>query len=60
LVDALAHRYGTDPLTVLDWDPLRISAALSCMRTHQAHAASMIERTARHGMVFPAVILGGG
>lgn len=58
MLDAVARRYGTDPWTVLGWDPWRLSYNVHCMQV-AADAASGRMRQIQNsgGMIFPTVVL---
>lgn len=69
MLDALGHRYGTDPFTIVmgpdvagagAWSAERMAFNLACMQQAQATASQMVERiNAGGGMVFPVISLGG-
>ena len=40
VLDQLAHRYHTDPASVLLWDPERLGIALVCLRRRDDHLLS--------------------
>jgi len=61
MVDRVARRYGTDPWTVLHWEPARLAVAIECVAAADAESAQRIERTnAAGGIVWPVVVVGGG
>jgi hypothetical protein len=51
----LAVSYGTDPYTVLTWDPLRV--AINCAAYDQA-AATLAQMGDRGGAAVPVVVMG--
>lgn len=46
LIDAIASRYGTDPLSVMRWDPERMGFAMVCMRAVDAKSARALKNGA--------------
>ena len=56
LLDALARRYHTDPLTVLEWDSERLAFAVACYEQAMASADQMSQN--KDATVFPVVIIG--
>lgn len=48
MADTLARRYGTDPLTVASWDPVRLAFAVSCAAAGVA-AQQRAEAEAKRG-----------
>ena len=57
LLDALAARYHTDPWSVLDWSPERLTFNAMCLDQAKATASQTIKRV---GGAFPVVVVGGG
>lgn len=50
-MDGIAHRYHSDPLTVLGWDPLRLGAAIRA-RHHGAEMERQAMEEARREAEF--------
>jgi len=46
LVDAIAARYGTDPYSVMLWDPERLGFAMVCMRAVDAAKGRALKKGA--------------
>ena len=51
VLDQIAHRYGTDPLSVLEWEPERLSVALVCLGARDDRTAYLAERSSPMGVV---------
>ena len=57
-LDEVARRYGSDPGSVIHWDPERLGWALMCIEQAEGSAAQLMERiNSGGGMVFPVVVV---
>lgn len=56
-LDRIASRYGTDPWSVLEWDPARLALAIACMDQAMATFGQEKERAGGIGPL-PVVVVG--
>lgn len=58
-IDAIARRYNTDPMSVIEWDPERLAFAVAVYDQAMAAMDQAARQNAKSGGIgFPVVVMG--